>query len=478
MINRHIGYYLGSKLAAAVLSLATMAMFVRLGGTQTFGAYLVMFAWTYVVYGVTVQWMRFAFFARYREETSSDLVTTYLKSLLLFYGVLVVALATLAAAGIVTTEFAIGLGALFIGIVTYDALYEIARTRLRAGYVAIGVLLRSALMLIFGAIALSIFKTPLSLAIAVGLGHFGAALFLFRPASDKIDGSYSKAVMVDLWSYGYPLVPGFALDAVGQQLDRLLLAHYRTHEELGTYGAAADFIRQVMIVISEAIAGAYFAIARNDIVAGRQDQASQALGQAFLAYTALTAFAAAFVLRFDRWIFDTLYGPDIGAAVEPVIGLIAASNAAVIFRAYFFGQIIYLTSNSSLMSYSTLASVATTSVVGLLLVPTYGMYGAATAMMLGHLAGCAVYLWAWRGHFVLKLPYAHAGAIVLAALAAYVLTGPLADAFPTSLWAAIVNVGIFGILALLVARAFDILSFNSLTAAALARFKTHLRLNH
>ena len=472
MINRHIGYYLGSKLAAAVLSLATMALFVRLGGTETFGAYLVMFAWTYVVYGLSVQWLRFAFFARYREETSSDLVVTYLKSLAASYAILVAGLAIAASFDLMPIDFAIGLGVLFIGIVTYDALYEIARTRLRAGAVAIGVLLRAALMLLFGVIALTTLKSPLALALAVGLGHLGAAFFLLVAASDKADGTYSKEAMSDLWSYGRPLIPAYALDAVGIQLDRLLLAHYRTHVELGTYGAAADFIRQVMIVIAEAIAGAYFAIARNDIVAGRQDQASHSLGQAFLAYTALTAFAATFVLRFDRWIFDTLYGSEIGAAVEPIIGLIVINNAALIFRAYFFGQIIFLTPSSSLLFYSNLASVTISTLLGFTLVPGYGMYGAAIAMMMGHIAGSAVYIWVWRGHFVMKLPYMHAATIVFAALAAYVLSGPLANAYPTSLWAAIVNLGIFGILALLVARAFDILSFNSLTAAALARFKS------
>jgi hypothetical protein len=63
MINHHVVYYMGSKLIAALLNLGTMVVSVRLGGAETYGAYVVMLAWGYILYSFTLQWLRFAFFA-------------------------------------------------------------------------------------------------------------------------------------------------------------------------------------------------------------------------------------------------------------------------------------------------------------------------------------------------------------------------------------------------------------------------------
>ena len=471
MINRHIGYYLGSKLVAAVLALAAMALFVRVGGAETYGAYVVMLAWAYVIYGISVQWMRFSFFACYRDETGADLIATWLRALLAAFALLVLIVSASYWAGFLAADFALGLIVLNVGLVTYEALHEIARTRLKAETVAVGVLSRSALMLLFGLIAVWTYATPLSLAIAVGGAHIGAGTLLFAGASDKLNGTPSKESLGALWDYGHPLVPAYALDAVGLQLDRLMMAQYRSLQEVGQYGAVADFTRQVMIVVSEAIAGAYFAIARNESVAGRIEEARAILGQAFIAYTALTAFTTAFVMRFDRLIFDTLFGSDVGAMVEPAVGLIAANYSAVIFRAYFFGQAIYLTQSSRLLLYSNAAHQLVATIAGLALVPTYGMSGAAAAMLIGHLAGCSVYCWAWRDHYVMRLPYANAALVAAAALLGYVLTGVIEQTLPTGVLAIGAQLLIFAGLALIVVRTFNIMSFNDLLAASLRRVR-------
>ena len=68
MIGKHVGYYFGSKLVAAILNLASMALFVRLAGHEVYGGYIVAMAWAAIVYSVTLQWLRFAFFASYSEE--------------------------------------------------------------------------------------------------------------------------------------------------------------------------------------------------------------------------------------------------------------------------------------------------------------------------------------------------------------------------------------------------------------------------
>lgn len=462
-----IVYYLGSKVLAAVLNLLTMALFVRIGGAETYGGYVLLLAWAYMLYGITMQWLRFSFFACFDGEGGANLTATYLWSLVIgFTGLLAGAIAV-TSLGFISWKFAVGLIALIFGLASYDALSEVARTQLRARDVALGVMARAVLMLAFGVAALSFDATPFLLAVAVGVAHIGAALVLLMSSIVPSGGQWSKGSFYKLWRYGYPLVPAFSLDSVGLQTDRLLLARFSTLDMVGTYGAAADFIRQTMIVVAEAIAGAYISVARADAKEGRIAQAAAVLGHAFLAYTALTAFAAVVILRFDRLVFDTLFGAELGAAIEPAVVFIVASNVAGIFRSYYFGQALYLTKSSHILLVSNLAHLLMVASSGLILVPSYGISGAAGAMFLGHVSGCAVCIYSWRDHFVLKLPYAKALAIAAMAAGAYLVTGYVEISLAPAALAIVVNGLIILGVAIVAARMFNVLSFNELSAKAM-----------
>ncbi len=463
MINNQIAYYLGSKIFAAILNLVTMAVFVRMGGKETYGLYILQIAWAYMLYSVTMQWLRFSFFACFREDNGADLIATYLRMLAIgFAGLLLVAVGGVAA-NMMTAGFALGIVILVLGLASYEALSEIARTRLQARNVAIGVIIRAVLMLAFGVIVLSYRPSALGLALSVGAAHLGAALALLLLSKNIGQGQWSASAKKSLWDYGKPLIPAFGLDALGLQLDRLLLARFGSLETVGIYGAASDLIRQTMIVVAEAIAGAYFTVARKAAEQGEENQAKDILGQAFLAYTALTFFAGAFVLRFDRPIFDVMFGVEMGAAIEPIAAFIILSNMAAIYRAYYFSQAIYLTKGSHNLLYSDAMQVAITLLSGLVLVPLYGAAGAAIAMFAGQMAGIMVYLIAWRSHYILKLPYRQAAMVAMMAAATYLLSGLLERSMTQNSGLAILlNILLFGSSSALVAWRLNILSFRDL----------------
>src|SRR5688572_30318615 len=161
MINRHIAYYLSSKLIAAIINVGTLAVFLRIGGTDTYGAYVVVLAWAYLIYGFTLQWLRFSFFACYQKDTERALVTTYLGTLLAALSGIASISWLLVTAGVVSSIAGAAVTLLVIGLAMYDALHESALTRLRAGAEALGVLVRAVLMLVLGAAALSIYGTSM-----------------------------------------------------------------------------------------------------------------------------------------------------------------------------------------------------------------------------------------------------------------------------------------------------------------------------
>ena len=466
MIGRHIAYYFGSKGLAAILNVVTMALFVRMGGAETYGGFVLFTAIATIVYGLALQWLRFSFFACYREDAGPGFIFAYLGTQAVGLVLVAGGLALAASAGLVTPTEALATGFLVAGLASYDALHEIARTRLHAEIVALGVLVRSALMLALGILAIAGFGSALSLAVAVGVANIGAAIALsasiWRIGAWRWNGADARLLL----SYGRPLVPAFGFEAVGNQLDRLLLARFADLAETGRYGAVSDLFRQVLIVVAEAISGAYMAIVRTHVIAGEQERARAVLGQAFLAYVALLTFAPLGFLRFSVPILDTVFGADLRVAIEPALPLIVASSVVAVLRGYYFGQVIHIVQHSRLLLVSTAVHAVTVGIAGLIAIPRYGIEGAAGSLLLGNVLGCAVFIVAWRNHFVMRLPYLEALAVAAFGVAAYVLSGLTLQLLGDTVSGFVAGAAIFALAALAAARLYNLLSVNDMLARA------------
>jgi len=466
MIGRHIAYYFGSKGLAAILNVITMALFVRMGGAETYGGFVLFTAIATIVYGLALQWLRFSFFACYREDAGPGFIFAYLGTQAVGLVLVAGGLALAASAGLVTPTEALATGFLVAGLASYDALHEIARTRLHAEIVALGVLVRSALMLALGILAIAGFGSALSLAVAVGVANIGAAIALsasiWRIGAWRWNGADARLLL----SYGRPLVPAFGFEAVGNQLDRLLLARFADLAETGRYGAVSDLFRQVLIVVAEAISGAYMAIVRTHVIAGEQERARAVLGQAFLAYVALLTFAPLGFLRFSVPILDTVFGADLRVAIEPALPLIVASSVVAVLRGYYFGQVIHIVQHSRLLLVSTAVHAVTVGIAGLIAIPRYGIEGAAGSLLLGNVLGCAVFIVAWRNHFVMRLPYLEALAVAAFGVAAYVLSGLTLQVLGDTVSGFVAGAAIFTLAALAAARLYNLLSVNDILARA------------
>lgn len=477
MISKHVGYYFGSKLFAAILNLVSMALFVRFGGHIVYGGYVVKMAWAAIIYSLTLQWMRFAFFSSYREADSEKQIANYLRTLAL--GMLLFGIATICARyyGLIAPEPAIAVYVIVTGLAAYDAMHEIARIRLQARTVAIGVLTRSILILLFGVIALILHPTALALALAFGAAHWGGALAL--SGSSAIMGVFkapwSMETVRGLLRSGRPLIPAFAVDSFGLQFDRLQLAKHAGLADVGPYGAISDFIRQLMVVGSEAISGAYMALARADAVAGRQEDARQMLGQAFRAYAMLTAFGTAFVWHFSMPLFTLIFGKDIAVTVQPILLIVLLTNAIMVFRAYYFSQILFVDNGGKLLLSANVLHAVVAASLALLIIPHYGAVGAALSLMMGHAVALLWYLWSWRDHYVTRMPYRDAALIALSALVTLALMTGVDHGLGASTLTHVLNLALYGAIAFATAWQFRILAIDDISKAIWRRIADRMQ---
>ncbi|MCJ2011332.1 lipopolysaccharide biosynthesis protein [Methylobacterium sp. J-076] len=416
MIARHSLIYVGSRGVAAALNMASVAVFTRLAPAQEYGTYLYLMSWALVLYGATCQWPKFAFFALYEEARAQAQIGTVVRILggsLLLAGLA----AWLAAAlGLIAAPAAGAIVALAVGFTLFEGSTEVARTRLKAGAVAAAVLCRAVLMLALGSAVLRATGDPLDLALAIAAANALGALPTLVTMAPMLRGGGSRTEARRLLAYGWPLVLSFGTAALAQSLDRLIIAKTVGPAGLGAYGAIADFLRQSFIVFGEALALSLMSIAKREARIGGMAAASGVLCDAARAMTAIAAFGAVFFLCFDDLVVAILLGPGYREEARRLAPVLILASILMMFRAYYFGQVIYFTRTSRLEAAAAFATLVTVAAVSLLLIPTLGAFGAALAFAGGQAAACLVLIvGARRAGTAMPLPLPDMGGIAAAA---------------------------------------------------------------
>ena len=418
MIARHTITYLGSRAVAAALNMAALASFTRLAPVEVYGSYLFVLSWALVLYGATCQSPKFAFFALYDDARAPGQIGT-LARLLLGSLVLAAICATLATAfGFAEPAFAAAVVAACAGMMVFEGTLEVARTRLAVEAVALSVVTRGVLVLALGCIALRLTNDPIDLVLAVALANALAAIPAGRfvwPLVREGHGSLIEAKK--LIAYGWPLVLSFGIAALAQTIDRLIIGKWVGADELGAYGAIGDFLRQSFVVFGESIALSMISIAKREAREGGVASAKPVLRDAARAIALVGAFGAVAILSFDDVLVSVLLGPGYREAAKALAPILVAASVFMLFRSYYFGQVIYFTGSSSLDAIASGVLLVTTGGLSLALIPSRGAEGAAIALAAGQGLACLVFILGSRGAMRMPVPVFDIATITACALA-------------------------------------------------------------
>lgn len=467
MMTQHALLYLGARIFAAAANLAAVAIFTRLAASDVYGGYLLIFSWAFVVYGFLGQWLGAAFFAVYQHETAAMQIGTLARLLvasLVAAGIVILGVAT---AGLVPWPVAGGLFLVVCALSLFITVMEAGRTRLEAKLTSAILVTRAVLIVTFGATTLLAGGGALALAIALAIANIIAAMPALIRLAPYLREKSDPAVFRRFFDYGWPLVIAFGVTALGQNVDRLILAHVVGTAELGSYGATSDFLKQSFGVISEAIVLAVISIARDATSRGDLASARRAKEDAFRALAATVSFGAAFIITFADEIVHVVFGPDFRGTARMLIAPLIIANGVLIFRAFYFGQAIYFGQSSRNEVIASVLMLSATGALSALLIPSYGIVGAAWAATCGQIAACSVFIVARP-----RMPVPIAGAIAIVAIAVFVLGADFAldhIAMLGTVPRIVVKLAIFAVAGLFVIWRFNILGLRDFGGALRSR---------
>ena len=339
--------YLGSRGISAAGNLIAVAIFTRIAGTAEYGHYILIYAWSMVVYGFSTQWTRFAYFGTY-QQNADEYIASLVQLLAGALLVLAAGFALTALTGLYDTVFLLAIFSLVMTMTIYEAACEVARSLLKASAAATSGILRTLLTIALGSAVLLQGGGATGLALAVAFVHAISAIPCCI-ALGRIDVLHcSRDALIRMLRYGWPLLLSFGVNAVGHSIDRLILAYYAGSSALGPYGVLADVLRQSFTVFGEGIALSLIAIAKVQTNEGNVEESNQTLRKAFNACLAAAVFGIAFFVIFGDVVTRVLLGQQYVELSRELIPILAIAFAFNTMRNFYFAQVIYFTHASYL----------------------------------------------------------------------------------------------------------------------------------
>jgi O-antigen/teichoic acid export membrane protein len=403
MLNTSGLLYLSARVVSAAGNLLAVAIFSRLADPAEYGHYVLIFAWSLIFYGFGAQWMRFAFFGVYQSERYGEYAGSLVTLLACGLSVVALVLAALGIYGLFPLSFLLAVFALVVGMTLYEAAFEIARTLLNVRNAALSMILRATLTVLFGSVSLWLGGGARGLAFAIAGANVLAATPALQTLAQLKWSRGSRAAAFHIIAYGWPLLLSFGISAIGQSIDRLLLAHYLGTATLGPYGVASDMLRQSFTVLGESIALSLVTMAKSHANNGDMAATEITLRRAFNGCLATAVFGTAFFVVFGDTVLRLVLHPDFVAPVQDIIPIFAVAFAFMTMRSFYFAQVIYFSKASFLDLMVACLFVVVSATFSAILVPAYGAHGAAVALMLANVVTCFAFMALGRRWYTLPV---------------------------------------------------------------------------
>ena len=460
MLGRHLLGYLPVQAAQALVGFGGVAVFTRLMGQEEFGRFALVMAALSLAHILAFTWLEAAV-ARYharaekRGRLSDHLATAYglfalcaVFALAAFGGALLLFdfdAPLKAALGFALVQL-IARSAMQIGLETHRAAGNVARySALEAGYLTLGFTLGVGLLLFTDMGAAGVFAGSAVAVAVVAVFDLPAMLRRARP------GRRQKVRAAAFARYGAPISASLIFEHLLSIGDRFLINWILGAGAVGVYAAGYGLADRLIDIIFIWFGAAVWPLTIRALEQEGGD-AAKAVAARAAGLMALIAFpAAAGLALVATELTGVIVGPDLREGAAAILPWIALSGLMNGMMTYYFHEAFTLTRRTGVMAAIMAGAAVLNLVLNLLLLPHFGLIGAAMATVLAYFGALCTCILLGRRYFVLPVPLGDwakaACAAGLMALAVWALP-EIGPAWFLLLLKAMVGAAVYGIAAL------------------------------
>ena len=216
--------------------------------------------------------------------------------------------------------------------------------------------------------------------LGIGLAPLAALPFVLPGELKQARGGAVEPARVRGYAaYGYPIAASLALTVVLASTDRFLLAAFMDEAAVGAYHAGYSIANRTLDVLFLWLGSAGQPALVMALERGGAERLKTAAREQLATFLLIGLPAAAGVALVARPLSEVLIGEELRIAAASVTPWIALSALLYGLTAYYFGQAFTLGKRTKLLLIAMAIPAALNVVLNLLLVPRFGLMGAAWA---------------------------------------------------------------------------------------------------
>jgi O-antigen/teichoic acid export membrane protein len=402
MLIRHASHYLSSSMVSAAFGLLSVVVFTRALSDAEYGIYVIGTSTAGILSAILFAWIRLSVLRFQSEGKTVDIRATALCA----YGLAATASPLfLSAAALFTsasTTRILATAVFTLGLGLFDISQEISKAQQKTRTFMAGAVLRacSAFLLCLASVAFG-FGGIGQLA-AAGAAYFLTSAVLSRSILSGPLASVDTTQLKRFVRYGVPIALSGLVYSFHAALDRLIVAGVLGEAAAGQYGAAADLVRQIILVPATSVASAALplavaAFAQGGIVAARPhlERSAELLFAVLLPATVGLALVSADVA-------NLVLGPDFRATAGAIMPILCFAWLFQAISQSFVHTSFHLAQRPSLLACHGAATLAINVVATIILASRFAFVGAALALVLSEACGTLLGLMLTR--FACPLP--------------------------------------------------------------------------
>ncbi len=242
--------------------------------------------------------------------------------------------------------------------------------------------------------------------LGLGLAPLAALPFVLPGELKQARGGGFEAARVREYAlYGYPIAASLALTVVLASTDRFLLAVYMDEAAVGAYHASYSIANRTLDVLFLWLGSAGQPALVMALERGGLDRLKVAAREQLSTFLLIGLPAAAGVALVSRPLAEVLIGEELRTAAASVTPWIALSALLFGLTAYYFGQAFTLGKKTRRLLIAMAIPAGMNVVLNLILVPRFGLMGAAWATAASFGFGMIATMLIGRRVLVLPIPW-------------------------------------------------------------------------
>jgi O-antigen/teichoic acid export membrane protein len=417
MLNRHFSIYLGAHIVPAIIGFFAITAYTRLLNPAEYGVYVVGMSVAGIFGAVFFTWIRLSV-SRY-QATSADV--DFRGTAIMAFVLTVLAISSIAPFTVLLfhPNFSVNVLAagMFVAVAVgaFEIGQEFERARLRPFRFAAIAVTRSVLGLGLGFLAIEMGWGGIGLIAAFGTSSLVGTIINLAGGGTQVS-RWQRTQLVQFARYGLPLSIGGLTSALYSTSDRLIVAYLLGQEATGLFGVAADLPRQFMVMLASSVAAATFPIVFRTLsvegAAATREKLNENIELLFAVVAPVTVWLA---LAADQ-VAGTLVGAEFRAGVSLLLPILAMARMLGVLNQFHL-QISFQLAERPFLSVMQSCLTLVLGVVSMvLLIPKFGLLGAALATLITEAVGLVVAIHLTRRAFPLPFDMQRLAAVFASAL--------------------------------------------------------------